>query len=229
VTTTTTRKRAKRTTTAATASAETTTTAAAPAPLEFEWVDWRALHEWPGNPKTYTDDEVDELAASVQLNGWGRPCVANRHPGLQGELIEGHRSRLAAQRLGDVVAHGAPGPYLMPVRWVNLPPKRAHALALAATRIPKSELDDDRMKALVRSHELDPLDWLTAGFEEAEVRALMFDPWPENEERGKKGKGGAGAATLSYSVIIECVDEQQQTTLLERCEAEGLTAKPWVG
>ncbi len=201
------------------------TSAAAP-PAEFEWVDWRSLRPWSGNPKIYTDAEVAELVASVKANGWGRPGVANRHAGLEGEIIEGHRSRLAAAALGDEVVPGAPGPYLLPMRWVNLPAKRAHALALAATRIPKSELDDERMKALARSHELDPVDWLTAGFAESEIRALMFDPWPE-DVAPKNAAGKAGA--LSYQVIIECRDESQQTEILEWCEQQQIAGKPWVG
>jgi hypothetical protein len=228
-TTTSTSKRTSKRTTSKRSSAAAQTTSAVPAndaPTEFEWVDWRTLRPWPGNPKSYSADEVAELAESVKQNGWGRPAVCNRYPGLEGEIIEGHRSRLAAELLGDGVALGAPGPGLMPVRWVRLPPKRAHALALAATRIPKSELDDDKLKELVRSHELDPLDWLTAGFEESEVRALMFDPWPESKPGKKGGKAGEG---LSYQIIIECADEQQQTDLLERFETEGVAAKPWVG
>lgn len=211
------------------ASAQQSTTPANDVPVEFEWIDWRTLRPWPGNPKSYTADEVAELAESVKQNGWGRPAVANRYRGLEGEIIEGHRSRLAAELLGDVVAPGAPGPGLMPVRWVQLPPKRAHALALAATRIPKSELDDGKLKDLVRSHELDPIDWLTAGFEEAEVRALMFDPWPDSTPKGKKGGNAGAGGELTYSVIIDCTDESQQTALLERFESEGLAAKPWVG
>lgn len=199
----------------------------APASAETEWVDVRSLRPWPGNPKSYTDEEVAELAASVKVNGWGRPGVANRYKGLEGEIIEGHRTRLAALSLGDTVVPGAPGPYLVPFRWVHLPAKRAHALALAATRIPKSELDDAKMKELARSHELDPLDWLTAGFAENEIRALMFDPWPESGEK-KAGKPGADDA-LSYQVIIECRDESQQTEILEWCEQQGIAGKPWVG
>lgn len=203
--------------------------AAAPsavAPAEFEWVDWRSLRPWPGNPKSYTTEEVDELEASVLQNGWGRPGVANRYPGLEGEIIEGHRSRLVAEKLGERVAPGAPGPYLMPMRWVSLPAKRAHALALAGARIPKSELDKQKLQQIVRAHELDPLDWVTAGFSESEVRALMFDPWPEDGERKKPASEKAG---LTYSVIVECKDEQQQTEILEWCEQQGLAGKPWVG
>ena len=199
----------------------------AAAPAEFEWVDWRALRPWPGNPKTYSADEVAELARSVMQNGWGRPGVANRHPGLEGEIIEGHRSRLVAEQLGDQVVPGAPGPFVLPMRWVSLPPKRAHALALAGARIPKSEMDQEKLKGIVRSHELDPTDWVTAGFAEAEIRALTFDPWPEDKPE-KSGKDDEPAG-LTYSVMIECRDEQQQTEILEWCEQQGIAGKPWVG
>lgn len=189
---------------------------------QTEWVDVRSLRPWPGNPKTYTDEEVDELVASAKLNGWGRPGVANRHKGLEGEIIDGHRTRLAALKLGDTVVPGAPGPFLVPFRWVNLPAKRAHALALAAARIPKSELDQSKMQEIARSHELDALDWLSAGFAEKEVRALMFDPWPESGEKPSKG---GGKVEPKFSVIIDCATEEQQVQVLEWAEREGLACR----
>jgi hypothetical protein len=134
---------------------------------------------------------------------------------------------LAAERLGDeVTAKGAPGPGLVPVRWVNLPAKEAHALAAADNQLGKKETDEEKMRSLVRSGELAAEDWQTAGFAEKEIRALAFDPWPE--EQAAPGRGGRGRA-LNYSIILECRDEPHQTELLERLELEGLTVKPWVG
>jgi hypothetical protein len=194
-------------------------------PREYEWVDPRSLRVWTGNPKSYTDGEVEELAQSVRRFGWGRPLVVNRHGGLEGEIIGGHRSQLVGLKLLDFCPPGAPGPGLVPVVWRDLPAKQAHALAMADTRVPKTELQQDKLQTLARSHELDAGDWQAAGFAEREIRSLMFDPWPELNARSRSG----APEGLKYQVIIDCRNEAQQTELLEWCEQQSLTAKPWVG
>lgn len=178
---------------------------------EFEWVPRSRLKPWKHNPNV---GDVAGIADSIRRFGWGRPIIANRYPGLEGEIIIGHHALEAAELLGQEQ---------VPVRWVSLPAKQAHALSLADNQwSTRSELDQDKLGAVVGLDELDPEDWMAAGFAEKDIKALMFAPWPEPKQEG-------GAATLSYSVIIECENELQQTELLERFEAEGIKCKPWVG
>jgi hypothetical protein len=182
-------------------------------PIEFEWVPRHQLTPWGLNPNK---GDVEGIMTSLQKFGWGRPIVANRHPGLEGQIIIGHHALQAAERLGMET---------VPVRWVNLPAKKAHALSLADNQwSTKSELDEAMLADVVGLDELAPEDWLAAGFEEKQIKALMFEAWPDAKRDIIKQRGG-----LNYSVIIDCEDEQQQTELLERFEAEGIKCKPWVG
>jgi len=180
------------------------------APEEFEWVPTGSLRPWKDNPRDNTDT-VPDVADSIKRFGWGRPLIVNRHPGLEGEIIVGHTALRAAQLLGETK---------VPVRWVSLPAAKAHALALADNRHgEKSKWDKEKLGAIATAGELEPADWMSAGFSEREVKANMFDPWPAD----------ASSTPLSYSIVIECSDEAQQTDLLTRFETEGLTCKPWVG
>jgi len=66
---------------------------------DFQWLPLDAVHPWPGNPRINAK-AVSKVAASIREFGWVRPLIANRYPGLGGELIVGHTARLAAIELG---------------------------------------------------------------------------------------------------------------------------------
>lgn len=197
---------------------------AAPTTPTFEQVPFNRLRPWAHNPN---EGDIDGIIESLKAFGWGRPIVANRHPGLEGEIIIGHHSLAAAQRLeasGEVIRNGVPGH--APVVWTSLPAKKAHGLSLADNKRAKAgTVTDDKLGLVVGLDELEPEEWLAAGFAEKEIKGLMFDAWPKPERNGRNQRGKA----LKYSVIVECDDEQQQTEMLERFEAEGVRCKPWVG
>jgi hypothetical protein len=188
-------------------------TSAAGSEEEFQWVKRSSLKPWALNPRD-NEESIALVAESIKRFGWGRPIIANRHKGLEGEIIVGHTALLAAERLGEDK---------VPVRWVSLPAKKAHALAVADNKLgEKSKWDAGKLGEVVGLGELDPNDWMTAGFQEKEIKSLMFAPWPK-ESRQALGSG------LSFSVIVECRDEDHQSEVMERLEADGLTCKPWVG
>jgi hypothetical protein len=197
--------------------------------LEFEWVPRKRLRPWALNPNK---GDAAGVAISIKQFGWGRPIIANRHAGLEGEIIVGHHALEAAGLLasgsvpgewGDETAQRMAAADLVPVRWLNHAAKKAHALSLADNQwASKAEVDRDLLGKVVGLDELGPEQWLAAGFEEKEIRALMFAPWPSPDQ-------ASTAPHLNYSVIVECTGEAQQTELLERFEAEGIKCKPWVG
>jgi hypothetical protein len=212
---------------AATAAIANDAPAGTPAPASSigEWVPMHQLRPWKGNPQK---SDATVLMPSIEKLGWGRPIVANRYPGLEGEIIIGHHALEAARMLeasGVVIPRAVPGH--APVAWVSLPAKQAHAMAVADNQLGrKGELDDDAFAAFVRTGELDPEQWLAAGFEEKQIKALMFEAWPQPDTKRTRNQRGK---LLAYSVIIECESEEQQTELMERFEGEGLRCKPWVG
>jgi hypothetical protein len=96
-----------------------------------EWVDPASLKPWKRNPRT-NDHAVASVAASIKRFGFGAPIVARR---TDGEVIAGHTRLKAALQMGlDRV----------PVRYVDLSPKDARALALVDNRLGElAEWDDD--------------------------------------------------------------------------------------
>jgi hypothetical protein len=191
----------------------------------FEQVPFARLRPWLLNPN---EGDVEGIMASLRTYGWGRPILANRYPKLEGEIIIGHHTLMAAQRLeagGEVIRNGIPGH--APTVWTSLPAKKAHGLSLADNQRAKAgNVTDDKLGLVVGLDELDPEEWLAAGFAEKQIKGLMFGgDWPKPASTGRNARG----KTLKYSVIIDCDDETQQTELLERFEAEGIRCKPWVG
>lgn len=133
------------------------------------WVDVALLREWSQNPRK-NQAAIAEVAKSIRRFGWGAPIVANRR---DGEIIAGHTRYQAALRLKLPQ---------VPVRWVDLDPADAHALALADNRIGEvATWDDDRLREVLqelKAHD----DSLLAdlGFSDSELRALLDDISPND-------------------------------------------------
>jgi len=102
-----------------------------------EWVPVDKLMRWVDNPRRYSDRDISAVARSLKAFGFGRSLVARRS---NGELIAGHRTLLAAKKLGLKV---------VPVRMVELDEAKAHALALADNKLGEGDhWDDDKLDAV---------------------------------------------------------------------------------
>lgn len=185
-------------------------------PRESEWESFDSIRPWHYNPN---EGDVEGIMESLKTYGWGRPLVANRYPGLEGELIIGHHTLEAARRLdaaGEVIP-GAPRGKA-PVRWVSLPEKKAHGLALADNqRAKKGKVSEAKLRRVVELGELGPEEWMGAGFTEKEIKALMFDAWPSPEDEAQ--------VEHQYSVIIDCRSEEEQVQVLEWCQQKELKCR----
>lgn len=128
------------------------------------WVDVATLREWAQNPRK-NDKAVAEVAKSIRRFGWGAPIVANKR---DGEIIAGHTRYQAALRLKLTK---------VPVRWVDLDPADAHALALADNRIGEvATWDDDRLRDVLRDlRAADDSLLADLGFSDSELRGLLGD------------------------------------------------------
>jgi DNA modification methylase len=119
-----------------------------------EWAEPGSLVAWPQNPRTYSKQEIDEVAASMRRLGFGAPIVARRENRM---IIAGHRRQLAALRLGlDRV----------PVRFLQISEKDAKLLALADNRhAARAENDIDAFLRLVAAESWSPEDLGAAGWD----------------------------------------------------------------
>lgn len=131
------------------------------------WVDIADLKPWASNPRD-NSKAIAEVAKSIRRFGWGSPIVANKR---DVEIIAGHTRFAAAAKLKlDKV----------PVRWLDLDPADAHALALADNKVGEVATWDDATLRQVL-HELQDADaslLADTGFSDEELAALMGEVQP---------------------------------------------------
>jgi len=131
------------------------------------WVDIADLKPWASNPRD-NSKAIAEVAKSIRRFGWGSPIVANKR---DGEIIAGHTRFAAAQRLKlDKV----------PVRWLDLDPADAHALALADNKVGEVATWDDATlrQVLQELQDADASLLADTGFSDEELAALMGEVQP---------------------------------------------------
>lgn len=131
------------------------------------WEPIKVLQPWSANPRD-NKAAIDEVAKSIRRFGWGAPIVANKR---NGEIIAGHTRYAAAQKLKlDQV----------PVRWLDLDPADAHALALADNKVGEVATWDDAMlrQVLAELKEADESLLADTGFSNDELARLMGDDAP---------------------------------------------------
>lgn len=131
------------------------------------WVSVSDLKPWATNPRD-NRKAIDEVAKSIRRFGWGSPIVANKR---DGEIIAGHTRFAAAAKLKlDKV----------PVRWLDLDPADAHALALADNKVGEIATWDDAALRQVLAELKDADESLLAdtGFSDEELAALLGEVAP---------------------------------------------------
>ena len=146
------------------------------------WEPIDSLTPWDRNPRR-NDGAVESVAHSITRFGFGAPIIARTSDRV---IIGGHTRYKAAQRLGlDKV----------PVRFLDLDPAEAAALALADNKLGElAEWDDAGVAAILAELEAQgaPIDGL--GWDDEELKALLgdgqeaappSDDAPELDEQGE--------------------------------------------
>jgi hypothetical protein len=139
-----------------------------------EWILIDDLTPWEQNPR-HNEAAVDDVAKSIKRFGFGAPILARLQDHV---VIAGHTRLKAAQKLGlDKV----------PVRFLDLDPAMARALALADNKLGEiAEWDDEALAAVLRDLEEQQVDFDGLGFSEEELDALLKEPasvgWEEFDE-----------------------------------------------
>ena len=131
------------------------------------WEPLTALKPWAANPRN-NSKAVAEVAKSIRRFGWGAPIVANRR---DGEIIAGHTRFAAAERLKLEQ---------VPVRWLDLDPADAHALAIADNKVGEVATWDDATLANVlrELREADESLLGDTGFSDEEIANLLGEVTP---------------------------------------------------
>jgi ParB-like chromosome segregation protein Spo0J len=126
-----------------------------------EYVPVEALRPWVKNPRR-NDPAVAAVTDSIKRFGFGAPILARRE---NGEVIAGHTRLKAAVRLGLKE---------VPVRYLDLDEREAHALALADNKVGElAEWDDEMLANVLREMAEDGASLDGLGFDDAELKRLL--------------------------------------------------------
>ena len=173
------------------------------------WEPIDSLTPWSKNPRKNDGEPVDRVAKSIERFGFAAPIVARTSDRV---IIAGHTRWKAARKLGmDKV----------PVRFVDLDPDQAAALALADNRLTEiTPWDDDGLAELLSGMSNDLRD--LAGWDDDALRKLLGDVADDILDSSPQLDG------LMYRVVIDCADENAQAETIAALEAEGYKCQPLI-
>lgn len=158
------------------------------------------------NPRTHSDEQVAQIAASIREFGWTNPVLI----GEDGGLIAGHGRLLAARKLGlaDVPA----------IRLEGLTRAQKRALVIADNKLAiNAGWDDELLRVELAELRDDGFDLALTGFDEGEMIALG--------EVDADLDSGSQLGSLEFRIVVDCASESEQRLLLDRFEREGLKCR----
>lgn len=169
-----------------------------------DWVPVADLVAWDKNPKPHGQDNIKEIARSIRRFDFGAPIVAWRS---KRQVVAGHGRLLGASLLmredpGRLLATDAPGPGLVPVRWMEFASEsEAAAYALADNRLTEvNPMTDAAVADILREIEAEGGDVNIPGYSEDDLKALLApdvadvpdpgaeEPAPQGEPDSKSGE-----------------------------------------
>ena len=128
---------------------------------EAAWIPINDIQPWEQNPRV-NEHAIEAVAQSITRFGWGNPILCRSEDGV---VIAGHTRLKAAHHLGlDKVL----------VRYLDLDPAMAKALALADNRI--SELatwDDVGLVGILKELQTENIDLEELGWSDEELSSLL--------------------------------------------------------
>ena len=128
------------------------------------WEAIGSIKPWPGNPRV-NQDSIQPVADSIERFGFGAPILARADDRI---IIAGHTRYQAAKLLQlDKV----------PVRFLDLDPARARALALADNKLGEiAGWDEAALADVLNELEADGLDLAGLGWSDDELEGLLASP-----------------------------------------------------
>jgi ParB-like chromosome segregation protein Spo0J len=159
------------------------------------------------NARLHSDEQVDQLVASIKEWGWTMPILLDE----KGGIIAGHGRVLAAKKMGLIDV-----PCMVAAGWTETQRK---AYVIADNKLALNANWDDKILSseLLELKEIE-FDLPVIGFNETEIDKLLTLPEPANV--------APQLQETTFQVIVSCDDEMHQADLLARFEQEGLKCRP---
>lgn len=170
--------------------------------LEVAYIATTDVIPYANNPRTHSEQQVAQVAASIKEFGFNNPILLDEHNGI----IAGHGRLAAAQKLGME---------LVPtITLAGLTEAQRKAYVIADNKLTENGGWDYDLLAveIERLAELD-IDLTLTGMDEIEL-AKMFDEPQENVVQEVD-------YAESFSVVVECSNEAEQEKIFNRLDSEG--------
>lgn len=173
------------------------------------WMATRKVRAWAGNPRSVSEEQIQQVVRSMRAYGFGAPIVARRN----GEIIAGHTRLAAAERLGLT---------LVPVRMMPwLTDAQAEELTVADNRLGElGQWNTSKLADLLAKFDGDARSRL--GFTKADTKRLLEKARAPSPTLATGGAPDQSAqAQTSFVVLIDCSSEQHQLDVIAKCQQEG--------
>jgi ParB-like chromosome segregation protein Spo0J len=172
--------------------------------MQIEKIQTKKLIPYANNARTHTDDQVAQIAASIRAFGFNNPVLVDEKL----TIIAGH---------GRVLAAGVLDIEEIPcVKLAHLSENQKKAYILADNKIALNAGWDIQLLKL-ELETLDVADLKLTGFSDSEIKGFFSDDdIKEDYENNENG---------NFEIIVECVSEYDQRTLLEKLNAQGYKCK----
>lgn len=171
-----------------------------------------ALIPYARNSRVHTDAQVAQIAASIKEFGFTMPLLCD----AEGNLIAGHGRLLAARVLGIKQVPTIDGSYMTAAQ------RRAYVIA-DNKLTENSSWNEELLQIELADLQVGGFELNLLGFTDGELKGL-----------GVGGLGDGGDAQVQqtpprWAVIVDCVDEPDQVSLIKRLEGEGRKVRGAVG
>lgn len=171
------------------------------AELKITYCDPADIIPYAMNSRTHSDDQVNQVAASIKEFGFTNPILVDEF----NVIIAGHGRLLAAKKLG---LNEVP---TITLEGLTEAQRKAYVIADNKLALNAGWDDDTLIAELNRLSELDFNLELT-GFDANELARLFDDEEPELQEE---------TYSEVFNVIIECQDEQEQEKIFNQLDRDG--------
>ena len=194
--------------------------------LRLEYVDLSKLVRWSGNPKDHDKGAINE---SIRKHGFRDPMELDESTG---QLVAGH-GRLDTLQQMKAAGEAAPdyivvegGAWLVPIIMSDFGDElNARSYIIANNRINELGGWNDAELAKWLS-DLAAQDLLPGtGYDADDLDDLLKRIASDDAEPPKEPKDLGALGEMEFRIVVECANEQEQATLLERFEAQGLKVK----
>ena len=172
-----------------------------------------ALIPYARNSRTHSDEQIEQLMASMREWGWTNPVLVDE----DGGIIAGHGRVMAAKRLGLKEV-----PVIVASGWTEAQ-KRAYIIADNKLAL-NAGWDEEALRLEMGDLQELGFDLDLVGFNADELAGLFGQEAGEDPDDEDAGRGESNYKE-QYGVIVICSGEAEQERIYSRLTKEGLTCK----